>query len=202
MIKLYYVPMTRAGRVRFALEELGVPYELVRLDPSKKETRAPGYLKIHPLGHVPAVTDGELTIFESAAIVMYLADKHPEKGLAPPIGSPLRGLYYQWCVFTIAEMEGPLVTLFEQGKLPEGERSQAAIDRAKATWRKVVGVVEAALAGRDYLVGDSFSAADLLVGASLGWGKATGLLDESSPAALAYMRRVMGRPSAKAARAD
>ena len=94
-MKLYYAPQTRATRPRWMLEEIGAPYELVRLQLSKGEHKQPEYLKIHPHGAVPAYSDGEVTMFESAAICAYLADKFPDKRLAPPLGSPQRGLYYQ-----------------------------------------------------------------------------------------------------------
>src|SRR5256885_9492904 len=106
-MKLYYAPQTRATRPRWMLEEIGVPYELVRLQLSKGEHKQPEYLKIHPHGAVPAYSDGEVTMFESAAICAYLADKFPDKRLAPPLGSPQRGLYYQWLVYARAHKEPP-----------------------------------------------------------------------------------------------
>ena len=90
-MKLYYAPHTRASRPRWLLEELGVPYELVRVDVAHQENRQAPYLLINPLGHVPALVDGDMTIIESAAICMYLADKFPEKKMAPAVGSPPRG---------------------------------------------------------------------------------------------------------------
>ena len=101
-LKLHYVPQTRAGRVRFVLEELGVPFELLRME--AKDTKSPEYLKVNPLGHVPALVDGDTTVIESAAICMYLADKFPEKKLAPPPGTPERAAYYQWIVYAMVTM--------------------------------------------------------------------------------------------------
>ena len=103
-MKLYYAPQTRAGRVRWMLEEIGAPYELVRLDMSKGDHKKPEYMKIHPHGAVPALADGDLAMFESAAICAYLADKFPEKRLAPPVGTPPRGLYYQWMIYSMATL--------------------------------------------------------------------------------------------------
>src|SRR5947209_2974309 len=86
-VKLYYVPMTRSNRPRWMLEELGVPYQLARLDPKKGENQTPDYLAINPTGKVPALVDGEVKMFESAAIVAYLGDKFADRKLAPPVGS-------------------------------------------------------------------------------------------------------------------
>jgi len=93
MLTLYYSPQSRAIRPRWLLEEIGVPYELKRLNLQAGEQKKPGYLKINPNGTVPALVDGDLALFESAAICQYLADKFPEKRLAPPVGTPERGRY-------------------------------------------------------------------------------------------------------------
>src|ERR1700733_14190179 len=83
-MKLYFAPRTRASRPRWLLEELGVPYELVRLDLSTQENRAPEFLAVSPLGQLPALVDGDTTLLEPSAICLYLADRSPEKQLAPP----------------------------------------------------------------------------------------------------------------------
>src|SRR5216684_3336120 len=87
-MQLYFAPRTRASRPRWLLEELEVPYELVKLDLSKQESRTPAYLALHPFGEVPVLVDGDVTLFESSAICLYLADRFPEKRLAPSLGSP------------------------------------------------------------------------------------------------------------------
>src|SRR5262249_30062465 len=127
-MKLYHSPRSRSVRARWLLEEIGEPYELVRLDLSKAEHKEPGYLKIHPHGAVPAFSDGDLTMFESSAICMYLADKFPQKRLAPPVGSTVRGLYYQWMVYSIATLEPPILQIFlNTVMLPEEKRSPAQV---------------------------------------------------------------------------
>jgi len=200
-IKLYYVPMTRASRPRFLLEELGVPYELVRLDASKKENRSEAYLAIHPLGAVPALADGDTVLFESAAIIMYLADKFIDKGLAPPLGSPERGEYYKWIVYAMTTMEPALQILHAQNRFPEAERDARTVEAARARFKETAAVVENALVDKEYLLGNHFTAADIVVGSVAGWGKATGLLDDKAPLTQ-YVRRVMARPAAKRSRAD
>jgi glutathione S-transferase len=98
-MKLYFAPRTRAIRARWLLEELGVPYELIKLDLARQENSTPTYLAVHPLGEVPALVDGDVTLLESLAICLYLADRFPEKHLAPLMGSAERGPYYQWMAF-------------------------------------------------------------------------------------------------------
>jgi glutathione S-transferase len=200
-IKLYYLPFTRSGRVRFFLEELGVPYELVRLDAAKREHKSEAYLAIHPLGAVPGLTDGDVVLFESAAIIMYLADKFIDKGLAPPLGSPERAEYYKWIIFAMATMEPPLQIIHDQNRLPEAERDQRTFDAARARFQETAAVAERALGDREFILGAQFSAADVVLASVAGWGKAAGLLDDKAPLT-AYVRRIMSRPAAKKSRAD
>ena len=200
-MKLYYVPKTRATRPRWVLEELGVPYDLVRLDPAKAETRNAEHLGRHPLGHVPVLEDRGQFVFESGAICMHLADLFPEKRLLPPPGSVERGLAYQWVLFAMAEMEPPLVTLFGEAKKPEAERSAAVAAQAKAAFGKTLAALEKAVAGRTFLLGDAFSVADVMVGATLAWGKAMKAM-EGAPAVEAYLARLRERPAWQRAIAD
>ena len=111
-MKLYYAPQTRATRPRWMLEEIGAPYELVRLQLSKGEHKQPEYLRVHPHGAVPAFADEHVTLFESGAICAYLADTFPEKQLAPAAGSAQRGPYYQWLFYSMATMEPPVLKVF------------------------------------------------------------------------------------------
>lgn len=197
-MKLYYAPQTRAGRPRWMLEELGVPYELVTLDLGKGEHKTPAYRAIHPHGAVPALVDGDLTLFESAAICAYLADKYPEKHLAPPIGTPARGLYYQWMHYAMATIEPPLLQVFlHRVMLPEAERSPAVAEAGVQAFGEVVPVLERALAGRRWILGDQFSAADVMVGSCLIWGKFMGLT-AAHPELEAYIGRLMERPAYRA----
>lgn len=200
-MKLYYVPKTRASRPRWVLEELGVPYDLVRLDPAKGETRTPDHLARHPLGHVPALEDRGRILFESGAICLHLADLFPEKRLLPPPGSVERGLAYQWVLFAMAEMEPPLVALFAEAKKPEAERSPAVAAQARAAFGKTLEALEKALSGRRFLLGDAFSVADVMVGATLAWGKAMRVVD-GVPTVEAYLARLRERPAWQRAIAD
>ena len=126
MLKLYHSAQSRSTRPRWLLEEIGAPYELVRVDLGKQEHKTPQYLQIHPHGVVPALVDGDLALIESGAICAYLADKFPAARLAPAVGTPERGRYYQWMFYTMATLEPPLLQVFMNTvQLPEAQRSAA-----------------------------------------------------------------------------
>ena len=201
-MKLYYAPQTRAVRPRWLLEEIGAPYTLARLDMSKGEHKMPEYVKIHPHGAVPALVDGDVTMFESAAICAYLADKFPEKRLAPPVGSPARAPYYQWLIYSMATLEPPVLQVFSHTvMLPEAERSAAAAEEGRAKFRQIADVLTQALEGKSFLLGEQFSAADVMIGSTLIWGQMLGLLNDY-PVLAAYVGRLAGRPAFQRAHAD
>ena len=200
-MKLYYVPRTRASRPRWLLEEMGLPYELVRLDTSRKETRTPEHLARQPLGHVPVLEDEGVRVFESMAICLWLAERYPEKGLVAPPGSAARAETYQWLFFAATELEPHLAAISAQTRRPEPERDVARIEEAKRRFAAAAVALEARLAGRTFLVGDSFSVADVVVGSVLSWGRAAAGLD-GLPETQAWLARLKERPAWKRAVKD
>ena len=205
MLTLYYVPRTRAGRARWMLEELGVPYQLHRVDLAGGENRAPEYLASRqPLGRVPVLVDGETSIFESAAIVAYLADRFPEKGLAPPVGSVERGPYFQWMFYAMAEIEPHCFDYFlHTTRLAEDKRVPTVAARARKTIAQHVEPIERLLSdGREHLLG-RFTAADIVVSGVVGWASLMKTLDaEQVPHTLAWIKRLGARQASKRSRAD
>lgn len=198
-MKLYFAPNTRAVRPRWLLEELEVSYVLERLDLSKGEHKSLDYMKIHPHGAVPALVDGSLAMFESAAIVMYLADKYPEKGLAPAPGSPERGTYYQWILYAMTTIEPQILQyVLNTRMLPEEQRSAKAAEAAAAQFEQASKVLEHELRGHEYLVANRFSAADVMLGSTLAWARPYGLIDKHADLA-AYAGRLSDRPAYKRA---
>jgi glutathione S-transferase len=191
-VKLYFAPKTRANRPRWMLEELGLSYELIPVDLSAKENQQPAYLQIHPLGHVPALVDGDVTIFESIAICMYLADRPPEGGLAPPASSPLRALYYQWLLFCASTIE-PAIGRWAQhgGDVTESERA-----KARQRFDGAARVLTEVLAGRPHMLGNGFSTVDVILGSNLRWARSVGLL-EGSETLSGYLDRLLSRPAAQ-----
>ena len=133
-MKLYYAPQTRAIRPLIMLEELAVPYEIVLIDFKGGEHKSVEYRKIHPHGQLPALQDGTLTMFESAAICAYLADKFPDKQMAPALGTIERGMYYQWMFYSMAALDA------------------LALDRERM--KECFLVLDRVLSGREYVVGD------------------------------------------------
>lgn len=199
MIKLYYNPFSRATRVRWLLEEIGEPYELVRVDLDQEN---PELEKVHPLGKVPAIEDGALKLFESAAILMHLADKYPAKGFAPAVGTAERAEYYKWFFFGMTELEPQIVEEYVQTQVyEEKDRSKKNLDDARGFYKDAAGVLEKHLAGREFIVGGTFSAADVLMCSMLAWGKMMGLLDPY-PNLQKYVKGLGSRPANKKSRAD
>ena len=193
-IELDYTPHTRASRPRWLLEELEIPYRLHPVDLFGGE-RNPG----HPLGWVPAARlDGE-RLLESGAICHRLADRYPEKGLAPALDDPRRSAYEQWMFFVPGSLEPPAFdVLLHTRILPEQQRVAAIVPFATKRYRRVLGMLEKELDHGGYLLGDTFSAADIMAGTTLTW--LPELLDDH-PALLAYMQRVTARPAYRRASA-
>jgi len=201
-MKLYHLQNTRSVRPRWLLLELGVPHEIERVLLWEGAGEAPEYKKIHPMGAVPALVDGDVTIFESAAICLYLADKYPEKGLAPAIGTKDRAYYYQWMMFAMATLEGPIIDYYAATvQTPEESRNPAEAADAMARFRDAADVLEAHLQGRDWLLGAQFTAADVVTVSLVAWARLMGVLTDY-PVLEAYMKRGAARPANKAARAD
>ena len=201
-MKLYHSQYTRSGRARWTLEELGVPHEVERLSFAKGEHKTPEYLAINPHGSVPALVNGALKLTESSAIVMHLADMYPEKNLAPALGSDERAAYYRWIVYVPATLDPVLETITMHTRfLPQDKRNPALVESAKAKWANIARVLEAAIDGREYIVGNSFTAADIVVGSALGWAAFVGILGDH-PKLAAYLQNLQQRPAYQRAHAD
>ena len=185
----YTNPMSRGRIVRWMLEEVGEPYRTEVLDfPAMK---SPAYRAINPMGKVPAIRHGELVVTEAAAICTYLADAFPQAGLAPAADDRLRGPYYRWLFFAAGPLEAAVTNKALGFEVPPERRGMAGY----GTYGDVLDTLEAALAGREYLVGDSFTAADLYVGSHIGWGLQFGSI-EKRPAFERYVKMIDGRAAA------
>lgn len=186
----YTHPMSRGRVVRWMLEETGLPYDTVLLEYGTT-MKAPEYLAINPMGKVPALKHGDTVITEVAAICLYLADLVPEKKLAPPVGSAERGTYYRWISF-MAPLEQLMIAKTSGAALPKPEMAGFGSEQ------DLLDTLEAALKDRNYLAGDTFTAADLLVAAYVGWYLQFKLL-EARPAFLAFAERHGQRPAGQRA---
>ena len=186
---LYTNPMSRGRVARWMLEEIGVPYAVEILDYAST-MKGPKYLAINPMGKVPALRHTEVIITETAAICAYLADAFPQARLAPPPGDRLRAPYYRWMFFCA----GPFEAAASNKALgfvvpPERERMMGY-----GKFETVVKTLEDTLSSVEYLVGNRFTAADLYVGAQIGYGMMFGTL-ERRPAFERYWQRVSARPA-------
>jgi glutathione S-transferase len=191
MIKLYGVPRSRTMRPLWMLEELQVPYENVKVS-FIEESRKPEYLKINPNGHIPALQDGDLTLFESLAINLYLARKY-DKGLWPKtIEGEAKA--FQWSIWAMTELEEPLLTtLLHRSFLAEEQRDPKKAADAAERFKTPLKVLESQLSG-DYLAGKDFTVADLNVASVLSWAPLAGLDLSSAPKTQAWLGRCTGRP--------
>jgi glutathione S-transferase len=184
------------------LEEVGAPHEVVRLALMKGEHKTPEFQAINPYGGVPALVDGDLKLSESSAIVMHLADKFPEMKLAPPLGSDARAEYYRWMVLVPATLDPVLEAITMHTRLlPEGKRVPAIAEEAQKKVGGILRNIEAAVGDRKYIVGDTFTAADVMLGSAMGWLGFLGMLD-AYPKLAAYNKGLTERPAYQRAYAD
>jgi glutathione S-transferase len=193
MIKLYGVPGSRAMRSLWMLEELGVPYENIKTV-FGTDSRQPEFLQINPNGHVPALQDGDVTLWESLAINLYLARKY-DKGLWPKtvVGE---GHTFKWSIWAMTEMEEPVVTaLVHRVFFPEAQRDKAKADDAAVRFQTPLKVLDGELAGKGYLLGNDFTVADLNVASVLSWAPLARLDLSTAPNAAAWLGRCTGRPA-------
>ena len=186
-MRLYHVPNSSSQRVVWMLEELGEPYELVILGDRASRVADREHMARHPMGRVPVLEDDEGPVFESGAICLYVADKYPQEGLLPPAGTHERGLAYQWSFFAYTELQARALQVRLAGS-PE-----AAEAPAKAL-REAVDAVDRAIEGKDFLVGDRFSVADLLVGNALSAARRFGGIELPTQAGR-YLSALESRPA-------
>ena len=193
-LTFYTNPMSRGRIVRWMLEEVGEPYETVLLDYGTTMKDA-DYLAINPMGKVPAIKHGNVVVTECAAICAYLADMFPDRGLAPPSGNQMRGPYYRWLFFAAGPVEAA-VTAKSLGLLaPEDKKMMAGY----GSFEETIDALERALQPGPYICGERFTAADVYVGAQIGWGMMFGSI-EKRPAFETYFGRLAARPASIRAR--
>ena len=160
MMKLYWSPRSRSFTALWLMEEAGQPYERVLTDISTGAQKSPDYLKINPMGKVPALADGDATLAECAAICAYVAERYPEAKLAPPAGDVRRAKYLQWLFFAPSCIEPAIVQVFTKLEIP-------AMSAAWGSATQTFDVLDQALENGPWLLGDTFSAADIAIGAGM-----------------------------------
>lgn len=202
MIKLYYANFTRATRPRWLLEELAVPFELVRVDMKAGAHKEPHYIEsVHPHGAVPAAEIEGKHIIESGAIVAALADRFLDKGLAPKPDSPERAWYFQWLFYAQVTVEPALIHMVEVTQAAAAGAPHVDAVKRAAHWQTVLAVVEKALDKKDWIMGQRFSAVDCVLGSLLVWASSAKLITGCA-AITAYVDRCKARPAYVRARKD
>ncbi|MGD0677378.1 MAG: glutathione S-transferase family protein [Polyangiaceae bacterium] len=197
-ITYYYAPMSTAVRTTWAIEELGVPCERLRLDIQKKETKTEAFLKLNPNGLVPLLVVDGTPIFESTAILIYLGETYGvEKGLYPPPGLK-RAEALKWIVWANVGFLDPLNRWARNTAtfVPADQQNAKAAEIAKTDLGAVMQILESALAGKSYLVDDKFSLADLATSSYFGWLKFMGYDHSAFKNVSAWADRCLGRPAA------
>ena len=192
---LYTNPMSRGRIARWMLEETGQPYRTEVLD-FGTTMKAPEYLRINPMGKVPAIRHGDEVVTEAAAICAYLADAFPDARLAPPPGDRRRAPYYRWLFFAAGPIESAATNKALGFVVPEGRGVMAGY----GSLADVLNAAERLLSECDYVTGDEFSAADVYFGSQIGWGMMFGGIDKR-PAFERYWARLSARPAAARASA-
>ena len=186
-ITLYHAPASRAFSAYWLLEELGTPFKVRTIDLRKGEQKSAEYRAINPMGKAPALTDGRVTVTENPAICLYLADRYGYGRLAPKIEAPERGAYLRWTVFSTAVLE-------PAANLKRVEAHQSGFGAGWGDLSTVIETVEAALGAGPWLLGGTFSAADVMLGSVLAMAMQNQLLPESEPIE-DYCQRLTARPA-------
>lgn len=201
-ITLYYTPMGSATRVHWALEELGVPFQKVRLQLDKGDQKKPEYLAINPNGKVPALVDGDLKLFESLAILLHLGDRYGvAKGLWPASGTDARSEAYVLSVWSIVDVQNNAFAYIRHAgahpriSYPRDKQVKDVADQAHADWRSAVRILGDRLAGRAYLLGDAFTLVDVTVASVVGIGPMLANLPIEEKSVSDWLVRCQSRPA-------
>lgn len=194
-MKLYGFGPTRSLRAMWALRELGIDFEFIPVNLRAGEAQTTEFLRLNPAGKLPVLVDGDLVLTESAAIVLYLAEKYPDRRLLPS-DLETRAQVYRWILFAMTELEQPLWRIAKHSFIyPEDRRLPADIELARKDFRQMAAVFERHMQGRSYIVRDTFTAADCVTAYLMDWANESELLGDF-PQLRAYLDRMYARPTA------
>lgn len=195
MLKLHFAPNSRAGRIVWLLEELGLDYDLNRMDFHPRDLKSDQHRARHPLGRVPVLEDGEVSLFESGAIIEYILERHKNGGLKPGVESPDYPSYLQWFHYCEGMVMPPInIVVVNTLLLPPDRQDQNALAQAKRLLTKALSPVNDALEGKDYLIG-AFSAADIMLGHACFMSNRIGVVSDEMTHLKAYVSRIEQRPA-------
>lgn len=195
MLKLHFAPNSRAGRIVWLLEELGLPYELNQMAFHPKDLKSDEHRARHPLGRVPVLDDGDISIYESGAIVEYVLARHKNGGLKPAVDAPEFPDYLQWFHYCEGMVMPPINTIVVQTiLLPPERRDETALGQAQRLVTRALAPVEETLADKDYLIGD-FSGADIMLGHACFMANRLGCVTDEMTNHKGYVERIAARPA-------
>ena len=194
-MKIHHAPNTRSVRAVWLMEELGIPYELEMHKLGDPAMRAPEYRKVHPMGRVPALEDGDVTIFESGAIVEYVLARHGDGKLRPAVDAAEFPAYLQWLHYAEGMIMPPVnIIVVETILLPPERRNDGNVARATKLLGQMLSAVDAHMKGREYLAGE-FSGADIMTGHACTVSRRLGADVSDKPNVEAYIERCNARPA-------
>lgn len=198
VLQLHYFPSNASMAPHMLLEELGVPFELKLVDRTNDAHKSPAYRKLNPNGLIPVIVDGDLVLYETAAICLHLVDTHPQAGLAPAIGTPERAHFYKWLVWMTNTLQATLITYFYPERWADSPDAVAQVKaHAEASIGGMLDQLDSELArhGRAWLLGERFTALDpyaLMLGR---WTRGFARPARSLPQVGPYLQRVLARPA-------
>jgi len=194
VLKLHFAPNSRAGRIVWLLEELGLEYEINKMAFHPKDLKSDEHRSRHPLGRIPVLEDGDLLLWESGAIVEYILERYENGGLKPPVDDARWPKYQQWFHYCEGMVMPPVNTIVVQTVLlPPDRRDETALKQAQKLLTRSLAPVDEALAGNDYLIGN-FSAADVMLGHACFMSDRVGCVTDEMTNLKAYVERIAARP--------
>jgi glutathione S-transferase len=202
MYQLHYFPSNANAAPQMVLEEIGQAYELVLVERAKNAQKSAEYLKINPNGRIPTLVDGGFALFEAAAIVLHLVDKHPEAGLAPKVGTPERAKFYQWLTFLTNSLQEELMIWQYPDRLTGTDAAATAVVKqgAEARASAYLDVIETHLkANGPFVLGDQLSAADFYLVMLARWARPMTKPPRARPSIAKLLDRVTALPSVRRA---
>jgi glutathione S-transferase len=207
MMQLHYYPSTASMAPNILLEEIGVPFERVLVDRSQNVHKTQQYLQLNPNGLIPVLVDGDLVLYESAAICLHLCDTHPEAALAPPLGSPQRAHFYKWLMWLTNTLQATLMIYFYPDRWMNASNPTGAAElktHAEAKVRVLLDLLERELAqhGGAWLLGDSYTAVDAYTLMLCRWTRNFGKPARLRPQLGPYLQRVLAQPAVQRALAS
>jgi len=202
MYQLYYYPGNANLAPHILLEEIGADYELILVDRNRNEHKSPAYLKLNPAGRIPVLIDGDLVLYETAAICLHLADRHAGAGLAPALGSDARAEFYKWLIYLTNTVQAELIIYFYPERLADDAAAAAQIKaHAERRTGEMLDLIEAALAGGSgpFLLGADYRAVDPYLLMLCRWTRGMRHPARARPHLARFLDTVMARPATQRA---